>query len=842
MVLNIKFYASRWVLQWGMLLALSVCTVWADSDPGVSVGAEPVLACVVRHGSQLTPENRVNIANCLGWDADFNRNACHGSYRDVTWSPQNGALIQINADKASLYSEGHSMLSGHVEVIDAQRMVTAQTAILYRDPRTHEVTEIKLQGGVRYLEPGKIIWAKKVRLNPHDDTGQAEHVLYRVDQARSGAMLPAWGTARDFKRLRDKSMAFNQVTYTTCPLHALAWQIEAQQIILDHVRERGLVKDATFRVEDWPIAYIPYFTFPTSNKRKTGFLMPSIGYSNLRGADFSAPFYWNMAPNYDATIVPHGFTRRGVMLESDLRFLTSNSNGVLSGSILPADQAYRQFLAENQTLFPQLKNQSDNRWSYRLLEDSQWTEQLHMHVNYQRVSDNYYLQDFSNNLAVITENQLQQQLVLDYNLENWQFKGTAEAYQTLNPVNQASVSPIYERIPQLVAHGVYDDLPWNGHLDLEGQFDAFRWPNNAIAAPQGLRYHGNPALSFALNQPWGYVNPQVQWVGNFYQLQDNGVNGTQQVNYSIPRISVDSGLYFDRHTALAGRGYTQTLEPRVFYLHVPYHDQSNVPAFDSAYMIFSTEQLFRMNRFSGIDRIGDANQMAYALTSRWLLDATGREKASVSIGQLRYFSQRRVQLCYQQGGHCTDDVMMLGYLSPTEKTSPIASHAMLQFNPSWRLNTDYNWNAAQRVTNNADFNLDYTPNKNQLLRFGYSYLVNGNMYDGVNRVPGLAALNQSTIAAAWPLTSTWSGLGIWSYNISQHYDMMTFAGLQYDSCCFAVRLFGGRIFDSLSTTTLTPKYNNNAYVQVLFKGLGSVGNRDPVSILESYLPGYVNLF
>ena len=320
MVLNIKFYASRWVLPWGMLLALSVCTVWADSDPGVSVGAEPVLACVVRHGSQLTPENRVNIANCLGWDADFNRNACHGSYRDVTWSPQNGALIQINADKASLYSEGHSMLSGHVEVIDAQRMVTAQTAILYRDPRTHEVTEIKLQGGVRYLEPGKIIWAQTVRLNPHDDTGQAEHVLYRVDQARSGAMLPAWGMARDFKRLRDKSMAFNQVTYTTCPLHALAWQIEAQQIILDHVRERGVVKDATFRVEDWPIAYIPYFTFPTSNKRKTGFLMPSIGYSNLRGADFSAPFYWNMAPNYDATIVPHGFTRRGVMLESCLLY------------------------------------------------------------------------------------------------------------------------------------------------------------------------------------------------------------------------------------------------------------------------------------------------------------------------------------------------------------------------------------------------------------------------------------------------------------------------------------------------------------------------------------------
>ena len=352
----------------------------------------------------------------------------------------------------------------------------------------------------------------------------------------------------------------------------------------------------------------------------------------------------------------------------------------------------------------------------------------------------------------------------------------------------------------------------------------------------------NPILSFPNLKPWGYITPSVELVENYYDVHYDGEPGSNTFNRTIPRYSLDSGLTFERRTALIGDAFTQTLEPRLYYLYVPFKNQTPVPVFDSGYMIFNNDQLFRTNRFSGFDRIGDANQLAYALTSRWLSEANGQEKASVSVGQIHYFANREVQLCYEKKGVCHDSPLTLGYLSPVAQSSPIASRAVYNISSAWVANGDYVWDTYTRATNNGDLNLHYQPATNHIISFGYSYLTSGNLLVEGNSGIQDSALHQATIGYAWPLTERWSGLGAYSYNLSKGYSMMTFLGLQYDDCCWAVRLIGGRAFQSLSIDALTPQYNNNVYLQVILKGLGSVASSDPASIINTYLPGYKNMF
>jgi LPS-assembly protein len=804
---------------------------------------EPVQACILTRDTPLTPATRIDFAHCLGWRSNPALPICHGSYWfPATPSATDSNVVQIHADSVSFYPAGRSELKGHVEVQQSQRIVSAQTANVYRDAKTHQVTQIELFGAVRYLEPGKLMWAKKAVIYPQDKSGKVEDVLYLFSTDRAGAVLPAWGRSGLVQRFANQDWLLRKATYTTCPPQDRAWQIEAGEITLDHAKETGVARNALLRVGEMPLLYAPYLSFPTSNRRKSGFLMPIGGYSNVGGFDVAFPYYWNMAPNYDATIVPHLYTERGLMMGGDFRFLTPHSAGIIGGNFLPQDRAFENFILTHREQFPALRHETDNRWSFLMHENSQITDNLHMNINYQQVSDNYYLQDFSSNLAFITENQLLRQGDLTYVTDHWILRGMLQSYQTLHPINQSLVADVYERLPQMLARGSYHDLPWHADFDVLGQFDYFNSVLPQIIQPVGPRYHLNPILALPQIKPWGYITPEAQVVENNYHLNYGRSFVPQSFNYTIPRYSVDSGLSFLRSGRFLGQAYTQTLEPRFYYLYVPYQNQSFVPAFDSAYMIFNTDQLFRTNRFSGFDRIGDTNQFSYALTSRWVSANTGQEKVNISIGQIRYFSKRKAQLCYNKDGHCTDDPLFLGFLSPNAQASPIASKAVYQMTPIWMLSSDYVWDVDTHATNNGDLNIHYQPAANQMLRVGYSYLVNGNIIALQNASIQDNALHQATFAYAWPLTDKWSSLGAYSYNLSKGYGMMSMLGFQYDSCCWAARLLGGHTFKSLTPNGYKPQYNNNVYLQVLLKGLGSVTNSDPASILQSYLPGYVNIF
>jgi len=829
------------------------------------INIESVQACVIAN-EELNEVTRERIAQCLGWENNLENTLCYGNYQPITVEPLATAdEIRIDADNVSFYRAERSTLSGNVRVQQTDRVVNAQTAYIYRDAQSNQVTNIELLGNVRYLEPGRLMIARKVTINAQDKSGKAEDVLYRFNMQRHAAILPSWGQARFIERFANKDYLLSKATYTTCAPQDNAWHIEAEKITLDNAHSVGVARDAKLLIGKVPVLYAPYLSFPTSKERKSGFLIPTKGYSNVGGFDFSLPYYWNMAPNYDAVLTPHLYTRRGVMMGGQFRYLTQRSAGSLGARFLPNDHAYKKFIHTYESEYPQLHNASTDRWAFDVNDVTQLAPNLNFQVNYQQMSDDYFLQDFSTNLAILTERQLLREGRLSYTTDHWLMQGMVQSYQTLQPVNLTPVGDVYQRLPQLLAHGNYDDLWFNGNFNVLGQLDNFRWPNSLLPKAEGPRYYLNPVLSFPQLRPGGFFTPSVELVQNYYDMNSNvfvvDANaeptallmahrnnlyrgyGTSRTYFSntIPRYSVDTGLYFDRDLKLANKVFTQTLEPRLYYLNVPFRNQNIIPVFDSGYTIFNTDQLFRTNRFAGFDRIGDTNQLSYALTSRWLSEETGAEKASVTVGQIRYFKERKVQLCQSNNGYCFDSPETLGDLSPTEDFSPVAGRAVYHFNPAWIVTGDYVWDPATNATNNGQINFHYQPEINRILTFGYTYLVNGDITQVAYTDAQNNPLHQARASFAWPFSEKWSALGAFSYNISKRYGMMSLFGVQYDNCCWATRLIGGRVFQSLDLQA-RPQYNNNIYLQVLLKGLGSVGNSDPASAIHAYIPGYVDSF
>ncbi|MDI1352767.1 MAG: LPS assembly protein LptD, partial [bacterium] len=509
---------------------------------------EPIHACVIARDVDLTNAIRSQFAQCLGWQSDETSPVCHGTYQPISVMPlADVEQVHIMADHVSFYQKKRSSLLGHVEVQQTQRIVNAQTAYLYRDAKTNQVNKIEFLGEVHYLEPGKLMIARKATINPQDKSGEVNDVLYRFNSERGKATLPAWGRARFIRRFANKDYLLHQATYSTCAPNDKAWHIEAQSINLDNAKATGVAKNATIRIREWPVFYTPYLSFPTNNERKSGLLMPLIGYSNVGGFDFGLPYYLNLAPNYDMTLTPHSFSERGVMLGGEFRYLTAKSYGMLKGSFLPNDRAYKNFILNNEYKFPYLRNSSTNRWSFAILETTKLAPNLRFHVSAEQVSDDYYLQDFSSNLAQITERQLLREADLIYTTSHWIYKGLVQSYQTLHPVNEPPVASVYEQLPQLSARGHYSELPFNANFNVLGQYDQFHWPThfrNDINVPQGPRFYLNPVLSVPVVKPWGYMTPTIQMVTNYYEVQNSwGVPNTT-FERTIPRYSVDSALFF----------------------------------------------------------------------------------------------------------------------------------------------------------------------------------------------------------------------------------------------------------------------------------------------------------
>lgn len=815
------------------------------------------------------------LAKQLGW-VQSTENNCGGYYLDPPFpviDEKKKDTVKITSKQGILSEHSTSILSGEVTISRAGQQITANKVFLYRDPVTQKLHTIDMIGNVHLREPNTLIVGKRGYYNFLTKTKSLLEIFYRTSlnshqpettkispaetqHERKITSLTAWGRAYEFSQTEPKIYELKQASYSTCPPIKPAWRVKAKHIVLNKNTGRGYATHARILVKNIPIFYTPYISFPLDRERKTGFLWPTYGGSNSSGPSVYVPFYWNLAPNYDTTLTAAVLTKRGVQLSDIFRYLTETSDGKVDISILPNDKNFSDFqkasaekYASNtntaiQSELRHLLQDSTTRNAFFWRDNSRFNEHWSSHVDFNYAGDDYYLQNFGSNLNEITQNQLLQEGDLYYKGQNWNFTGRVQSYQALHPIieNEAPIANQYRRLPQLIFNADYPDqfLGLEYFLNTEAtHFEILKDPGSLIEKPIGNRLHLQPGFSLPLYWPFFYINPRLQLGLTAYDLNNTeSTNTPVTIHRALPIFDITSGLSFSRKAALFHHAFQQTLEPQIYYTYIPYRDQADIPLFDTSLNTLTYNQLFNFNRFSGIDRIGDANQIGIGITTRFIDQQSGLEKIRLGIGEIIYFANRNVTLCTSPSA-CTD---YTGNPENHRRLSPLSGLLNYSVNPYWNFTANAIWNPISKQLDNSIFSLHYQPDEKRLINLGFRYAHNGDILTGLDANTAKNNLKLLDFSFAWPLVHDLSGVGLWSqdWNLNRLQNLLY--GLQYDTCCWAVRMVGGRAFTGLDPTDNNKLvYNSTFYIQFSLKGLGDLGSGNPNGLLST-ISGYNTQF
>jgi LPS-assembly protein len=790
------------------------------------------------------------IANLLGW-VPTGTNLCGGYYKEpaIVLSCANppdidAATTTISAERTVSFSAtGSSHLEGNIIVTQPGRKMTADSAYLYRDPKTHEIAQIHLQGNVHYYESGKHLVAQSVYVDLLKKYVKLDNALYRLAKPTRCQVLNAWGEAKCVIRKSENDICLTNASYTTCPPICPTWKVVASKLNIDRVRGWGEAINTYFYVHNMPLVWIPYFSFPVDKRRKTGFLFPTFAYTNNNGFHISFPYYLNLAPNYDATISPNYIYRRGIQFTGNLRYLTCHNTGNLHLEYIPYDSNFAYFRARaadvygiNPKTIPfldRIHRDSNGRGMLSFDDCIRYYPHWWGNLTLNYVTDDYYLQDFAYNPFVSSRDQLLNEAQINYGSENWHFLGRILTYQTLHPINQQPILDQYSRIPQLYITSDYPEFPFRFNYQVNAEavyFDRARDFVTGKPRTTGQRFHFQPSIDFPVIYPSSFFIPRLTLDATVYELyheQDFPRHRTKQISRVLPIFDVDTGIYLERNLFC----YKQTLEPHLFYLFVPETNQNQIPIFDTTLPPFGFQQLFRTNRFVGYDRWGDANQLSLALTTRLLDSFTGEQKLRASIGQCFYF--KRPSVCLLPD--CSNDFYI------HKNLSPVVGELNYFFNSVWDGVVSVAVDPLDQGLNNASIQLHYRPGPRRIFNIGYDFVRKGDTLNNYRLNSGQDNLSRFNLALAWQLTDHWQAIGNLNYNLSHGHPQTYFYGFQYDSCCWAFRIVASRILTAENMNDLTT-YQTNYYVQLQLKGLGNLGNNDPGNLLTSSIFGYQDTF
>lgn len=803
----------------------------------------------------------------LGWTPLLatSQSSCGGYYAEPDFisahpnpPPINETEMTVTATGPSTYSvDNASILQGNVTLTQPGRQVIAEKAVLTPNTATGQIDQIDLQGNVHFQESGKLIVGNASHINLTDKTVVITDGAYHIARPATSGPVDAWGTVARAERQASGILTLHNATYTTCTPTDPAWYIKSKDIQLNKDTGRGTAKNAWIYAGKFPFFYTPYLDFPIDKRRYSGFLYPSMGYDSKSGAVISIPYYFNLAANYDDTFTATPMSNRGLLMNNLFRYLTKNSEGTLQASFLPNDREFANFKQVTPQQFPpsstttpylnQLADDSDSRGAIAFHDNTQFSSNWSGVVDVNYVTDAYYFQDLGNDVSTINTDQLLNQAEVAYQGEHWEFSSLVQAYQTLQLINQTYVLDQYQRLPQLDFNASYPDQAYGLDYEMNGEGVYFNHVNDFftdLPYPTGSRFHFNPQVSLPLVGSAGFLTPRLALDVTDYSVINNGVldvnvtpatiipDSTPDLNKArtLPMLDVDSGLYFERNIHLAGHGYRQTLEPRVYYLFVPTVNQNEYPVFDTTLPAFTYDQLFRNNRFIGYDRVGDANQLSLGLTSRFLDQYTGEDKLDASVGGIIYFQKHTVCL-YPD---CSDDPTV------NDTVSPIAAQLAYHLTTALGIVGNAAWDPNQSEMNNDSLHVVYTPAPRKVLSVGYDFVAGGDVLNAADMGNPENNLNRLDLAISWPLTTHWDMVGNWNYNISHSHPQTYFYGVEYNTCCWAVRMVASDSLQSEDTAGNT-SYRSAYYVQFLLKGLGSFGNGGS-TLLTNSIPGYYDPF
>ncbi len=785
-----------------------------DTNPATctATGNGETAACTATHDTTESPVNPTQRHN-LDWIVEesvppqlVDRECliCGGRYIDPLGEldalvEPDAADIEATASRSEIVGET-VYLSGGVTVNQGYRRLRADQATLRRDQQSAE-----LEGGIQVREPGVLIVGDSARL--HSDSGEVD-----IDDSRF--VLHAQqlrGAAASLQRDGDGLVHIHEGMLTFCAPEDNHWAIRADEMQLDLDTGVGIARGARFDVAGVPVLYVPWVRFPLDDRRKTGLLIPDIGSDSRGGVDVQVPVYLNLASNYDALYAPRFIQERGLNHEMELRYLDPRVGyWSASGAYLADDDRYSREVPEDR---------NHDRWAVGLQHQAVFSKRWRSRVDYGKVSDVDYLKDLdSSSLNTKRQANLLQLGSLDYLGDRWLVNMELQQFQALN---DDIVRNNYKKLPQLTAQYRNSLAPFTLEPVAQAQYSYFDTDDNRVI---GHRAYAEAGLTYPMIWTQGFIKPQVKYRHLQYSLSGSNLpSRDEQPSAGTAVVNIDSGLYFERSTRVAGNGLLQTLEPRLYYLYADYEDQSSHPDFDTAELTFNYNQLFRDTRFSGNDRLDDANQLAIGVTTRFISDEDGREQLSASLGTIVYFKDRRVRL------EPTDPPL-------DSTTSELAGE--LRFNPNTRttLRASVVWDPDSGNVNSANFTTGYIRGDNEIYNIGYTFR------RPITLIGNQPVTEQLHFSAFVPINNQWNAFASWNYSLEAQTSVEDMIGIEYESCCWKLRLLHLRYFDTVAGGT--NDFDNpdlererSTQVQIILKGLGGFGDRVE-GLLEDMIRGY----
>ncbi len=689
--------------------------------------------------------------------------------------------LTITADGVSYDQDSELLtLTGDVEFDQGARQIRA-------DKITYAVVpeQVNALGDAFISRPGMRMTASELEMSLSTDQGQAQDVLFRFTGS-----LNARGSAAQAELINPDLTRFQDILYTTCRPGTNYWTLEASKLEIDQDKGEGVARHATLRVADIPVLYTPYISFPIDDRRKSGLLIPSLGNSSISGLELMTPYYWNIAPNMDATFFPRYMSKRGLMVGAEYRFLTPKHAGEVHAEGIANDSDYEG---------------DDPRGALRLLYNGKYGSGWSSYINFNAVSDDEYLEDFGNRLDVTSVRNIERRGDLRYSTAGWYARARLQDFQTVDRTLPTTSRP-YGRLPQLAL--VVNPYKFGSGIEIgmDSEYDYFK---------HEIKVHGHraaiqPYAAWPIRRSYGHIIPRLNLHAAAYNLRNQSAGDKSSPAYAIPSINLDGKLIFERTTNWLGDEALQTLEPRLFYLLTPYVNQDDQPTFDSSELTFSYASLFRPNRFTGRDRVGDANQLTLGLTSRTLATETGHELFRASVGQILYFRDRDVQI-----------------RGPEEDqgSSAIAGEFSARILTDWTGRASIEWdpNKDKDQSEKRVLELHYETADERLVNLAYRFDL------GTTEA---TRYEDTDVSVRWPVTPRFEVIGRWYYSLLYSKTLEAFAGVEYGSCCWSLRLIGRHYKNKPDSAGA-----NTIMVQLELAGLGNFGHRIE-KFLERGIYGY----
>lgn len=729
--------------------------------------------------------------------SDRRTSRCGGSYVDTLAgqdTSQDPADAEIRASATQSEMEGDIVrLSGGVQAEQGYRRLRADEAEFDRNQSWGS-----LHGNVEIREPGLLLRGATGTVN--SETGEASLTAAQFTIHDSHVH----GGADLIKRREDEIIELDDAYYSYCPPLQNQWVLKAEELELDREEGTGTARDARIEMGGIPILYTPYLEFPIDDRRKSGFLWPEIGNDSSGGADIAMPYYFNLAPNYDATLTPRHINERGLLTELEGRYLGEYTGyWEVGGAWMGGDDEYQQDYPE----------EDGDRWLSAVDQHGLFAQRWRTDIDYTNVSDSDYFRDLgTTSLQVTQSTHLAQRGEVDYLGDDWQAHLRVEEFKTI--ARDIDTDP-YSKLPQLTVIRSATEQDFSPNLLFQSDYTYFDHDTDAT----GHRAYNSVGASYPMNWIWGFLKPVAKYRQINYNLDDEiyfDQNLDDTPDVGAPLVSLDGGLFFERDTAWG----LQTLEPRLYYLWADYEDQKGLPDFDTSELTFAYNQLFRETRFSGRDRLDDANQISVGVTSRIIDPTSGHEKMAVSVGQIHYFDDRLVGV----GGLSESDFEGSSAIAAEFDLSPVQE---LEFRSSWLWNTD------ESELDQTYVQLGYLAQDQRVFNLGYSY----RRYRGND--PELDDISQVDISSYLPVNDQWSLFLRSLYDLEEKERINDMVGIEYNNCCWRVRLVYQRHLDQKNGTNIDSlvEHEHATYLEFQLKGLGGIGTRVS-SMLEESIRGY----